>query len=127
EPQGTPYMLLPNIKQAPWDDPNAREALQVGVDWATIVDQLYAGAQSPATSVLTPSTLGFKEVDPSLLAHDQDKANELLDSLGYEERDSDNYRVKDGERLTFEWIINSTNKDLRQEIIVAAAAEAKEL
>lgn len=127
EPQGTPYMLLPNIKQAPWDDPNAREALQVGVDWATIVDQLYAGAQSPATSVLTPSTRGFKEADPSLLAHDQDKANELLDSLGYEERDSDNYRVKDGERLTFEWIINSTNKDLRQEIIVAAAAEAKEL
>lgn len=100
------------------DDVRVRHALQHLIDRDAIVDTLYTGSWSPATSVLAPRTFGYTDVSDGFDL-DPDTAAQLLDEAGFTARDGDGYRTKDGKRLTVKTYIDvydNTAKSLFQAI-----------
>jgi len=83
-----------------------RRAMSFAVDREAMNDTLYLGLGIPANWVPHPSVpyypgdeYAFKDIE-----YDPDKANGILDALGYTERDTDNFRLRldgSGERLSF--------------------------
>lgn len=107
------------------DDPNVRGALLVGIDREEIVDTLYTDNWSPASSVLAPGTVGYKDRSDAL-GYDPEGAVELLEASGWTELDRDGYRVKGGERLsivTYLDVYDNTSRALFQ----AIQADLKEI
>ncbi|WP_133249840.1 ABC transporter substrate-binding protein [Brachybacterium endophyticum] len=97
-------------------DVRVRRALQVGIDRKTLLSDLYTDNWSVARSVVTEDTVGFVDQEERL-AFDPDTANGLLDEAGYDERDDEGYRTKDGERLSLVTVIDvydATAKPLYQ-------------
>ena len=124
---GASNRLELNSGKAPFNDILVREAFIRAVN----VDDAIAGlffdtaerSYSPLSSV---EPLGVS--DPSLFTVDQEEANALLDEAGWSERDSDGYRVKDGERLTVRLPV-STNQSIpaEQSLFEQLQAGAKEV
>lgn len=56
-----------------------------------------------------------------------DKADELLDSAGWTERDSEGYRTKDGERLSARWIAYTPVPDDRASLANFIQSDLKEI
>ena len=80
-----------------------RQAVSLGIDRETHNEILGVGLSSPAQSVILPSSPGgSQETSEAYTQLDLETANNLLDGLGLDKRDSDNYRLgKDGEELSF--------------------------
>ncbi|MER5353973.1 ABC transporter substrate-binding protein [Kitasatospora sp. NPDC002551] len=100
---GVPYTYYLNTARAPFDDLRARQAVRHAVDFAGIVKGIFQGEYQQAWGPLAPSTPGADE----LLAkpaweYSREKAERLLDELGWTGRDADGYRTKDGKRFTVE-------------------------
>lgn len=97
-------------------DVRVRQALQVGIDRASLVAELYTENWEIARSVVTEDTFGFLDLSDHLV-HDPARAAALLDEAGYAERDGEGYRLRDGERLSLITVIDvydSTAKPLYQ-------------
>lgn len=106
-------------------DVRVRQALQVGIDRASLVSDLYTENWAVALSVVTEDAFGFVDLS-SQLTHDPAKAAALLDAAGYADLDSEGYRSRDGERLSLVTVIDvydSTAKPLYQLV----QAQLKEL
>jgi len=83
-----------------------RKALSFAVDREAMNDTLYLGLGIPNNWVPHPAVqyypgdeYAFKDIE-----YDPDKANKILDGLGYTERDEDGFRLRtdgSGERLSF--------------------------
>jgi len=87
-----------NSSQEPFDDPLVREAFIRVVDVDGGVQALFFDTAARSHSLLSSvEPLGYS--DDSLFYRDVEEANELLDQAGWTERDEDNVRMKDGERL----------------------------
>lgn len=87
-----------NSSQAPFDDPLVREAFIRAVDVDGGIQALFFDTAPRSHSLLSSvEPLGYS--DDSLFYRDVDEANDLLDEAGWTERDEDNVRMKDGERL----------------------------
>ena len=67
--------------------------------------------------------LGISE--PDLFTTDPDAANTLLDEAGWTERDSEGYRVKDGQRLSLQFPV-STNQSIPAEVSLFEQIQASE-
>ena len=80
-----------------------RKAISLGIDRETHNEILGVGLSSPAQSVILPTSPGgSQETSEAYTQLDLETANELLDGLGLDKRDSDNYRLgKDGQELAF--------------------------
>ena len=80
-----------------------RQALSLGIDRDTHNQILGVGLSSPAQSVILPSSPGgSEETSTAYTQLDVAKANEMLDALGLDKRDSEDYRLgQDGEKLSF--------------------------
>ena len=80
-----------------------RKALSMGIDRDTHNEILGVGLSTPAQSVILPTSPGGSlETSEAYTQLDLEKANAMLDELGLDKRDSDNYRLgKDGEELSF--------------------------
>lgn len=80
-----------------------RHAVSLGIDRETHNDILGIGLSTPAQSVILPSSPGgSEETSSAYTKRDLDTANKLLDDLGLDKRDSENYRLgKDGKELSF--------------------------
>lgn len=116
--QGVGNANVWDLKQsAPFlDDVRVRRALQHGIDRQQIIDDLYTGNWSAATSIVTPGSVGYKDVS-ELFAYDPDESSRLLDEAGWTGRDADGYRTKDGKQLkvlTYIDVYDSTAKPLFQ-------------
>ncbi|MEE1621880.1 ABC transporter substrate-binding protein [Zafaria sp. J156] len=116
--QGVGNANVWDLKQsAPFlDDVRVRQALQHGIDRQQIIDDLYTENWSAATSIITPGSVGYKDVS-ELFEYDAERSNALLDDAGWTERDADGYRTKDGEQLrilTYVDVYDSTAKPLFQ-------------
>lgn len=97
-------------------DVRVRQALQLGIDRASLVSDLYTENWEIARSVVTEDAFGFVDLSTQL-AHDPAGAAALLDEAGYAETDSEGYRSRDGERLSLVTVIDvydSTAKPLYQ-------------
>jgi peptide/nickel transport system substrate-binding protein len=83
-------------------DVRVRTALNLGVDRKPIVDSVYFGNGEPAATYIHPKTPGF---DPNVTQHlgkyDPVAAGKLLDEAGWK-MGSDQFRYKDGKKLTLQ-------------------------
>lgn len=80
-----------------------RKAVSLGIDRETHNEILGVGLSSPAQSVILPTSPGGSQVSSEAYTQlDLETANSLLDGLGLDKRDSDNYRLgQGGEELGF--------------------------
>lgn len=114
-----------NSGKAPFDDERVREAFIRSVNVDDGIQSLFFGtaerSYSPLSSV---EPLGLSL--PDLFTVDTDAASDLLDEAGWDERDADGYRVKDGERLTLDFPV-STNQSIpaEQSLFEQIQADAK--
>lgn len=121
---GLPYTLFFNEERPPWNEVKARQAVQLAVDVDSIVKTLYLGTYDRAWSPITPGTFGY---DPSLengVKPDLDKANALLDELGWV-KGADGIREKDGKKLTIHYVDGTPNREKRNDIAVIIQQQLK--
>ena len=128
---GTPYYLALNPNIAPFDDQNVRLAFREAIDVEGLLKGIYGGVYSKAWTTTLPDTPPLGSFDDSLEGswdYDLDGATALLEEAGYDEVDSDGYRVKDGQRLTIQWAVDSlyVQTDQRQQLGEAIASSLKE-
>ncbi len=115
---GLPYSALLNWEHGVFSDAKVRQAFEYGINLDAAVNAAFSGEYERAWSILSPTTPN--SYDPSLegsWAYDEAKANTLLDEAGWTERDADGYRVKDGERLSAEWLSWLPFPDERQALV----------
>ncbi|MBN7792223.1 ABC transporter substrate-binding protein [Microbacterium esteraromaticum] len=101
---GLPYSLFLNEKHGVFADEKVRQAFARAIDIDTAIEEIFYGQFPRAWSVLSASTPGYDAAVEGTWAFDQDVANTLLDEAGWTERGDDGIRMKDGERLTADWI-----------------------
>lgn len=102
-----------NSSQPPFDDELVREAFIRAVDVDGGVEALFFDTAPRSHSLLSSvEPLGYS--DPSLFYQDVQEANELLDEAGWTERDDDDVRMQDGERLEIVMPV-STNQSVPAE------------
>jgi peptide/nickel transport system substrate-binding protein len=86
-------------------NPKVREAMEYAIDRDSIVQTAWLGYASPGTSIVPAgnATGGTEWHDTSIqpLPFDVDKANQILDSLGYR-MGSDDVRVADGHPMSYQ-------------------------
>ena len=86
-------------------DPKVREALEYAIDRNEIVQTAWLGFASPGSTIVPAgnATGGVQWHDSSVqpLPYDTDKANQILDSLGYQ-RGSDGVRVANGQPMAYD-------------------------
>jgi len=101
---GLPYSLFLNERYGVFADALVREAFSLAIDIDTAVETIYFGQFQRAWSVLGPATPGYDASLEGTWAFDRERANALLDSAGWTQRDAQGYRTRDGERLSARWI-----------------------
>ena len=82
---GMPYCILANNAKPPTDELAVRQAIEFSVNTKAIIDTLFKGLYTPATSVLTPTTPGYNS-DQVLYQFDPARAAHLLDGAGWTNR-----------------------------------------
>jgi peptide/nickel transport system substrate-binding protein len=83
-------------------DVRVRTALNMAVERKPIADQVYFGNAEPASTFVHPKTPGFGAGIPTHLGkYDPVAAGKLLDEAGWK-MGSDNFRYKDGKKLTLQ-------------------------
>jgi peptide/nickel transport system substrate-binding protein len=106
---GVPFRGIAfNTTKAPFDDVRVRKAFALAVDRDGIAQIVGFGEYAPTTEYLSVVT---KYYDPSfrdVLRYDPAKANALLDEAGWTGRDASGYRTRNGQRLSAEVLIGST-------------------
>lgn len=107
-PEFTTQMINFDVTRRPFDDIAVRQAMSMAIDRQDIVDTVFLGAATvgspgwihPAKPVYNPA------VAPS---PDVAGANALLDEAGYADSDGDGVREFDGQPMSFEMLVNSSD------------------
>jgi peptide/nickel transport system substrate-binding protein len=86
-------------------NPQVREAMEYAIDRDSIVQTAWLGYATPGSTIIPAgnATGGTEWHDPSVqpLPFDVDKANQILDSLGFK-KGSDGIRVADGHPMSYQ-------------------------
>lgn len=109
---GISYGLCPNASRGPLTDPRVRRALSLLVDRSALRPILDAEGYSVASSVLTPTTDGYRDCSADL-AYDPATARGLLATAG-------------AQRLSFEVVFNSTFSPVDAAVLTEVAAQWRE-
>jgi len=99
---GIPFCFMVNTQKAPTDDPAVRQALEYGIDKATISNTILFGVYPPANSALSPATFGYWAGAETMYPYDQAKAKSILDAAGWVVGDG-GIREKNGAKLHIEF------------------------
>lgn len=110
---GVANRLELNSSKPPFDDVRVREAFIRAADVNDGITSLFFGTADRSYSALS-SVEGLGVSAPEFFDVDADAANTLLDAAGWAERDSNGYRMKDGQRLTLDFPV-STNQSIPAE------------
>ncbi|MFV8247334.1 ABC transporter substrate-binding protein [Mycolicibacterium peregrinum] len=108
---GLPNGIALNTSHAPFDDQAVRQAFIHGANAEAAVRSAYLGVFDWEPGPLSSTTPYLRDDLRDHYAHDPDKANALLDSAGWTQRDADGYRTKDGRRLTAQLVYSSDPGD----------------
>ncbi|MFV8052281.1 ABC transporter substrate-binding protein [Mycobacterium sp. 48b] len=108
---GISYGLCPNASRGPLTDPRVRRALSLLIDRQALRPILAADWYGLASSVLTPTTVGYQDCSAEL-AFDPATAHRLLAAAG-------------AQGLSFEVVFNSTFSPVDAAILTAVAAQWK--
>jgi len=90
-----------NTSRPPLDEPGVRRAIAMLIDQETILNRIYEGSDERARSVLLPSSWAFSP-DVTQPAHDPERAEALLEELGFRDVDGDGVRERGSQELAFE-------------------------
>lgn len=97
---GRPVTLSLNTVQGPFTDKAVRQAFAYSADRRAVVDSAFLGVVPfEGNGTVSQSTPGYNADVVDDYPFDQDKANALLDGAGWQERNADGVRVKDGQEL----------------------------
>ncbi|MBN2502343.1 MAG: ABC transporter substrate-binding protein [Anaerolineales bacterium] len=90
------------VKAAMFDTPEFREALSIAINREELNELVYSGRLEPRqASPVSGSPNYDPEFESRWIEFDRERANQLLDGLGYDKRDGAGYRLRpDGERLS---------------------------
>ncbi len=123
---GMPYGLFINPENEPWNELDARLALQETIDVDNIVNTLYLGTYKRAWSVITPSILGYDQSLEYTDKIDLENANKRLESLGWT-KNSEGIREKNGKELVLRLIDSNVNREKRHDIATIIQQQLKEI
>lgn len=88
---GQPDQFLFNIRQFPTDNPTFRQALLIGLNRQTIVDNIYQGFSPAAQGPLTPGVQFYLDVSADQYQFDVQQARALISTLGFVDADANGY------------------------------------
>ena len=87
-----------------------RQAVAFSIDKAAVIEQVQHGLGYPQWSPISPATGAFHNPDVATYEYDLDRANEMLDELGWADRDGDGFREDDrGNEIAFTLATNTQN------------------
>ena len=87
-----------------------RQAVAHSIDKDAIIEQVQYGFGYPQWTQISPASGDFHNPDVVTHEYDLDRANELLDGLGWTDRDGDGFREDDrGNRIAFTLATNTQN------------------
>ena len=104
---GTALLIFDN-QQAPFDQKEVRQAINKAIDRKDIVDTVVLGAGTPGSAGWIHPQQPIFNLDV-VTEYNPEKANALLDGLGYVDSDGDGIREFDGQPMSFELNTNSGN------------------
>lgn len=96
---GNPTNGTLNITRAPFDDIRVREAFVRSADIDSALQSVYFGEFPRAGGPLSSATPFYSADFEQAQAYDPSRAAQLLDQAGWQQRDAQGYRVRDGQRL----------------------------
>jgi oligopeptide transport system substrate-binding protein len=85
------YLGFPT-KEAPYDNPQVRQAISMSIDRQLIVDQVLNGLAEPSTDIVTPPIPGSRDDACTYCTYDPEQAKALLEEAGVD---------PEGETLTY--------------------------
>lgn len=98
--KGNPFRSLTyNVDKFPFQDVVVRRAVAKAIDRDGLAWITGFGEYPPKGDFLAANTRYYDPQFKDVLAYDVAEANRLLDSAGWQQRDAQGYRVKDGRRL----------------------------
>jgi len=121
---GDPYNLFFNENKAPWSNEQAREAVRDALNVDNIVQTLYFGTYTRAWGALSPTTAGYDKSLENYWKQDVSKSNQILDALGWK-MGSDGFRTKGGKQLSLNYVVESPNREKRQDIATIIQQQLK--
>ncbi|MHB0871503.1 MAG: ABC transporter substrate-binding protein, partial [Chloroflexota bacterium] len=98
-PGTRPIWMEMNVKQAPFDDPRVRQALNYAIDKDLIVKKVYNGMATPLAGPLSPLN-NFADPNLKPYQYDKNKALALLKEAGWTPG-ANGALTKDGKPFTF--------------------------
>jgi peptide/nickel transport system substrate-binding protein len=100
-PGRTIAYVLWDLRRAQFKDPRVRRALSLAIDRDRIVAEILQGQAREAASLLPPAMWNH-DADLAPDHRDVEAARRLLAAAGWDDRDGDGVRERDGVRLRFE-------------------------
>ncbi|MER5425913.1 ABC transporter substrate-binding protein [Streptosporangium roseum] len=125
---GSAFSYYFNQSHAPFDDKRVREAFRDAVDVDAVLNSVYQGTAKRAWSIVGQGSPQFYDASlEKTFGNNPQRANKLLDDAGWDKRDSEGFRVKDGKRL----IVRAVNsapfvRDRRDVLAQAIQAAVKQ-
>ncbi|MGK3128831.1 ABC transporter substrate-binding protein [Pantoea sp. C8B4] len=124
---GTPYSLFLNVEYGPTQDVKVRQALLQGLEIDPLLKSVYRGERTRAWGITSPIDPLYNNQLEGKYGNNPDAANKLLDEAGWQTRDSEGFRTKNGERLRIELIqAQATVRDQRDVLLQAIQAQARQ-
>jgi peptide/nickel transport system substrate-binding protein len=118
------YSLYLNQQKAPWNDLKVREAVRSALDIESAVKTIYLGTSKQAWSPLSTQEFAYAPSLENSYKPDLAKSNQILEELGWV-RGTDGYRVKDGKKLTIEFIDTQGNREKRLDLMAILTQQLK--
>ena len=87
-----------------------RQAVAYAIDKERIIDEVQHGLGYPQWSSVSPAAGDFHNPDVRTYEYDLERGNDLLDELGWTDRDGDGFREDDdGNEIAFSLVTNTQN------------------
>ena len=115
-----------NVERFPLDDVRVRKALTQGIDHEGLAWIIGFGEFQPKTDFLAVNTRYYDGGFTGALAHDPDAAAHLLDEAGWQARDAEGFRTRDGKRLALS-LLMVENPAFPGSLAVAIQSDLKKL
>ncbi|MFE5321792.1 ABC transporter substrate-binding protein [Paenibacillus sp. NPDC056579] len=119
------FSMYLNPQKEPWNDLKVREAVRSAMNLDSAVKTIYLGTSKQAWSPLSPSMFGYTPTVENTWKADAKKANDSLDELGWV-KGTDGIRVKDGKKLTIEFIDTQGNREKRLDLMAVLQQQLKQ-
>ncbi|MGA5507059.1 ABC transporter substrate-binding protein [Streptomyces umbrinus] len=122
---GLPGSFFVNVTRPQFKDPAVRQALQISLNRASLVKAVLGARFKPATSVLSSTTPGYRNLSRSLTP-DPRMAASLLDAAGWA-RGPDGVRAKNGTKLSMTVVYSSEIGDYYTSLLQLVQRQWKDI